>query len=323
MAAKKKPKQHPRTGAADLTAVIEQAAIDKLLSSANYPLELFYHHEDFHGYELVKAGPVTVPSAAHEYSPKEIAQLLADTQSWGGSRDKLEPPTKVGDQFYSALLKQCAETIESAKACLRARDEASAAGKQFKGPSAADMQAILDGGIKGLASVRGIEFRALLTDLRVIARKKPTVVLQGPTVNLPSISIAGDAAAEVWWYHPTFHCSWLCFNWSVTWSWDRLVRVGVSGVDFDAAGHAEATTDGPLVAVRATADKLRLDYDVIRALPLEGIANHYLGDKPVFVYDASKLVAAVPVLASKFTVASIDLPAITGGLQVDVTIKQI
>lgn len=293
------------------------------MGSVNYPFEVFSHHEDFHPFEATKSGPSPVPSAAYDYTKKEITEILDATQNWGKKATSLQVPKSLDGQFYSVLLKECSATIESAKACLAAREEAKSKGQPFSGPSESDLQDILDGGIKGLAQIDGFQFRALCTDLRVFASGKPDVQLKGPTVTLSNLKIVGDACAEVWWYHPSFHCSWLCFNWSVTWSWGPLIRVCVEGVKFDVAAHATAATDGPLVTVTATADRLRLDYDILRELPLENIANHYLADKRVLVYDASKLVAAVPVLGSRFQVSSVDLPAITGGLQVNVSVKQV
>jgi hypothetical protein len=74
---------------------------------------------------------------------------------------------------------------------------------------------------------------------------------------------------------------------------------------------------------QASFDELRLDYDILDKIPLEGIANKALRDSLVYVYDASTLMATVPVFQSKFAIASIQLPDATGSLGVGVTIKKL
>ena len=219
------------------------------------------------------------------------------------------------------MLSGVAPVIESAKSYLRAREEAANKGDKISGPNPQDVQDILDGGIVRLATYRGIQFKAHLAWLHVEARSAPTVGLASPTIKVDDVKVSVGATAELWWYHPTLHCRKWCLDWSTSWSWDRLAAITVSGVRLAADAHAVVAAGGAVVEVRAVVDKLRLDYDLLRDIPLESFANSVLAGKPLYAYDASKLIATVPVLESRFAVQAIDVPTATGSLSVNVEIR--
>jgi hypothetical protein len=104
--------------------------------------------------------------------------------------------------------------------------------------------------------------------------------------------------------------------------WVRLASITV-GVTFNADAFATVQSNGAEVLVYAKFNKLRLGGDIFDQIPLEGLANAVLGNKPVFVYDAGKLVETVPLLGSKFAVKSVDLPPNPSGISVGVDIKYI
>lgn len=197
-------------------------------------------------------------------------------------------------------------------------------GPNFNGPSAAVLQKVLDGGVKGLPAVfKGIQFVAHLAWLRVAIADAPTVGLNSPNVGLTGVNALVSATGELWWYHPTFHCSFLCFNWSETWSWDKLASVTVRNVQIAADAHVALSTKQALVVAQGVFDKLRLNYPILDQIPLEGVANNLLGPKLVAVYDAGKYVAAVPILGSKFAVNAVEIPPAKGSLIIDIQIKQV
>ena len=102
----------------------------------------------------------------------------------------------------------------------------------------------------------------------------------------------------------------------------RIARVTVEP-DIAAEAHATLLAKEARVLAFAKFDRLRIDEPILRKIPLEGFANRGLGDKPVYVYDASKLVATVPVLGSKFTVDKIILPPSADSIGVGVIIRKV
>jgi hypothetical protein len=185
------------------------------------------------------------------------------------------------------------------------------------------MKKILDGGVVGLASYRGTQLKAHLAWLRVCVGQKPSLTIGSPQVSIQNLKVDVSATGELWWYYPIPHCSSWCLDWSITWAWTRIASITIRDIRIAADAHADTSVDGTKVKVTGVFDRLRLDYDILRDIQLEGIANSVLGSKPVFVYDASQLVATVPVLGSHFGISAIDLPSSIGSIEVDVSVKQV
>src|SRR5690242_11439189 len=69
----------------DLSAAIEQNAVDKLLDSTGYPLRAFTHDEDFHPL-VVSATGDPISSCQYVYTEPEGTQLLADAAGYASGR---------------------------------------------------------------------------------------------------------------------------------------------------------------------------------------------------------------------------------------------
>lgn len=225
-------------------------------------------------------------------------------------------------KFYSEALSNLSVTIESAKAYLNANAEAERTKTKFEGPHKKFAQDILDGGIEGLWSIKGIEFKAICSHLGVVADNKPNLALNGTTVSISNSKITTQATGELWWYHPTLHCSRWCTRWSVTWGWDRIASISVS-IRVDLDGFVQITVNGKILNANLHINKLRLDYPILREIPLEGIANRVLGSKQIPIFDAGGFVASVPIINSRFAIDSISIPNNSGSIEIDIAIKQV
>ena len=311
------PKQTNLAITPDLTASVKQSSADKVLNSVKYPFCVFDQTWPFNGRKD------EVAAASYEYSNDEINQLLANAQAAGTGTLASIAQSDV-DQLNMDVLRGAAEVIESAKKCLDARKEAEQLGKPFKGPSAKECQEILDNGVEGLMkSTRGIQFKGHLAWLRVCIADRPTIILGNPKVSISGLHVLTSATGELWWYHPTFHCSWLCFNWSVTWGWDRLAHLTIKDIKINADAHADTSTAGAVVNVKGVIDRLRLGYPILDKIPLEGVANQQLGDKLVRAFDASQFIASIPVMNSRFHIDKVELPASTNEIAINLSVKQL
>jgi hypothetical protein len=300
----------------DLSASVSQSSVDKLLKSVSYPFTAFDKSWPFQG-RLVQGS-----ESDYIYTPDQVKKMLSSAQKQIGHLDLPAPKESPDDQLTRDIISAAGGVIESAKACLNARDEAEKTGKPFVGPSRAVTQGILDGGISGLAGIKGIQFKAHLAHLAVIVESEPDVSLGVPTVGIKNLKVQVNATGELWWYHPALHCSHWCFEWSVTWGWDRIAALSV-GVKLKIDAHADISAQNTLVVAKGVIDKLRLDYPILRDIPLEGFANNALGDKLVVAFDAGKYLATVPVLNSRFAISDIGLPQSSKEIEVDITIKQV
>jgi hypothetical protein len=67
---------------------------------------------------------------------------------------------------------------------------------------------------------------------------------------------------------------------------------------------------------------LRLDYPILRDLPLEKILNPSLKSKHVPVFDGNKLVALLPYLNTVYKIRSLTISG-TGEIRADVIVERI
>lgn len=296
----------------DLYAEVQQSACDKLLGSVSYPLNAFEQRQDFPGCSKLAA-----QGDAHfyEYTNQEIKKMLKASVAYvKDTSDNSEP--SVHDEVYSFA----GSLIEQAKKVI---DAANSAGTDYEGPDKKEMQAIVDGGIEGLVDTLGdFGLYAWCPYLRVIVMRQPQIILSSPRIDLDGISVEVTATGEVWSKYPWWNCYRGCTKWEKVHKCRRIGTLTVSP-DIKAEAHANVETKGSRVHVRGEFDKLRLDYNILDKIPLEGIANRALQNKLVFVYDAAQLIAAVPILQTKFTVDSLVLPASSSGISVGIVLRQL
>ena len=312
-----KKQTRPSLSQPDLTAAVGQSTVDKLLASVPYPLVLFDQSWPFSGYRIATSG---TGDPDYLYSKTQVAALLAGAQN-SRSPKEVKRPATLDDQINQEILRSAGTVIESAKQSLAAQQESPST---YSGPDPTLLNKVLAGGVKNLlVAFDDIQFKAHLAWLKIAIADRPTVTLNSPTVGISGLNVLASATGELWWYHPTFHCSSLCLNWSVTWGLDRIAAVTVTDIKIAADAHATLSTDRALVQAQGIFDKLRLNYKILDQIPLEGIANDQMAKQLVPVYDAGKYVASVPVLGSKFAVSAVDVPAANGQLVVNIQIKQI
>jgi hypothetical protein len=224
--------------------------------------------------------------------------------------------TPIDDQIFSFG----GSIIEQAKKVL---DAANSGDSRYDGPTKKELQKIIDGGTPGLVdTLSDFGLYAWCPYLRVILRSRPSLRLSSPRIDLNDIRIEVTATGELWAKYPWFNCYKWCLEWKKVIKCNKIASITVSP-NMKAEAHADCSAQGTKVFVRALFDKLRLDYDILNKIPLEGIANDKLKDQLVFVYDASQLVQTVPILKSRFAVSSISLPPSASGINVAATISRI
>lgn len=315
----------------DLAARIEQSAVDALLDATKFPIKVVEHREPFKPDRNESTSVSRAEEGTFDLSQASAKKLFQNAGKWAEGQQSKWPagtapsaPADEETQLLAAIAASGGKVLESAKACLRAAEESA----DYSGPPKALLKKILDGGLEKLpetlaevdraatSRLLGIKFKVHCSQADVWVEKRPEASVASPRFDLKDIRIKGGARGELWWYHPTFHCSWLCFKWSVTWGWDMILAVHPQGIRFEGAAHADLATEAATVKCTARCDRLRLDYPILREIPLEGLANRFLGDKPVFVYDATKLLPAFPVIGTKLDIKAIELPKTTGAIEV-------
>lgn len=297
----------------DLKAEIDQSAADKLIMSVSYPFQLFETTKQFPG--CIKSDGRN-SNSMHVFSHEEIKTLLKDSLSNVRRGKFSDTDVTVSEQVYSF----CGSIIEQAKKVI---DAEKVAGADYEGPDIAELKKILDGGIEELPQNLGdFALYGWNSYLRIVVRIIPAIVLQSPRINLSQVKVEVTATGELWAKYPWWNCYKWCTKWEKITKCEKIANITVSPT-IAAEAHALCYATTTQVFLQASFDKLRLDYEIIREIPLEGLANDQLKDRLLFVYDARQLIATVPVLQSRFSIESIFLPESVDGIGVQIKLRQI
>lgn len=297
----------------DLYGEVNQTCCDKLLGSVKYPFVLFDRQESFPktagGAELEEGG-------FYRFTEEETDELFRTAVDQAGTRGD----ATVHDQVFAFG----GTILQQAKTMLDARN---AKPEEFEGPSKEELEAIINGGIENL----GTTMRGFLGDwgvyawcphLRATVKSKPAIRLQSPRIDLDNVRLEFRATGELWVKYPWWNCYKWCLKWKKVIKFDRIASITVTP-DIAIDAHAVISATGAQVFAEGRFDKLRLDYDILDKIPLEGLANRAIAGKKVPIYDGAQLVATVPLLKSRFTLDKIDLPPKSDAVGVGVTLRQL
>ena len=297
----------------DLSARIDQTACDKLLQSIHYPFVPLERNEPFPGCDKLVAAEV---DGLYRYPDADVDRLFANSVEQINTRDTNTDVT-VEDQIFAFG----GSIIQQAKLVREAADK-----PDYEGPDKAELDAIIDGGIPLL----GKSLRRVMSDwgiyawcshLRVTVKSRPGLKLSSPRIDLTGLRLEVRATGELHAKFPWWNCYQWCLRWRKVHKCERIASLTVSP-DLAIDAHAGLEIAALRVLASASFDRLRLDYPILRDLPLEGLANSLLKVKRVPVYDAAPLIATVPVLQSRFVVDSLDLPPTGDGIEIGVNLRQ-
>lgn len=295
----------------DLYAEVNQTSFDKLLASTSYPLTVIDKREGFPGCANMAA---LDDGGFYKFTADEVAELFNDCVTLAGR----DVTASMHDQVFAFG----GTILQQAKVMLDASSDG-----QYEGPTPADLKTIIDGGIENLgSSLRGYlgdwGVYAWCPSLRVRLKQQPKIGLQSPRIDLSGVVIDAMATGELWAKFPWWNCYKYCLKWRKVTKCERIASVTAS-LEVKAEAHAMLSVRGVQVFAEGKFDKLRLAYEILDKIPLEGLANRGLQGKEVLVYDGSQLIATVPVLRSNFVIDSIDLPAKPDSIAVGVNIRKI
>jgi hypothetical protein len=305
----------------DLYALLNQSTSDKLLSSVSYPFTVFETRQDFPGC----IGQPSIGSGAplHRYSNEEVDVIFKNAVE-----KIVEDPGQRSMAIDDTIFSFGGSILQQAKLVLNSMREAPIDGpKAYVGPSEKDLEAIVNGGIRELPSaLRKIRsdwgLYAWCSYLSVVLKVQPSIALNSPRIDLDNFKISVTATGEIWAKYPWLNCYQWCTQWQQVTKCDCIASATVT-VDIKANAHAIISTNAAQVYAQAVFDILRIDADILDKIPLEGIANSALQGKLINVFDASKLIATVPVLKTTFSIDSVLLPQTANGIGIGVVLKQI
>jgi len=305
----------------DLLGGVFQSSVNKLINSITYPFSVVEANQGFPGCSKSLEDQIGENAPYYEYTNSEIQKLIenavdnvcADQDSRKGSPD---------DEIYSfacSIVEQAKKALEVARASNDSSDES-----RYEGPEKSELKAIVEGGAKELVNTLRSDFGmyAWCSHLSIKLMQKPSITLSSPQIDLSGVQIKTKATGELWSKYPWWNCYKFCTKWKKVIKCKRVAKVTVS-LTVNADAYAEINAKGALVIVRGVFNRLRLAYNILDQIPLEGLANRVLDDRLVKVFDASKFIATVPMMESSFVVESIELPENSRGIEVGITLTQV
>ena len=294
----------------DLYAEVQQTICDKFLGSVKYPFKVLEQRQEFPKDQKTP----TASNGLYKLSKEEISTLLKN------SLNIVKGKKSSNSSIHSQVFSFAGSVIQQAKNVI---DAAKSAEDKYQGPDIKEMQKIVDDGIEGLVNTLGdFDIYFWCSYLSVKINKQPKLSLASPVITLNDIKIEVTATGEIWAKYPWLNCYKWCTQWEKIHKFDRIASLTVSP-ELKVKAHADLSLSGTILKATATIDELRLNYDILDKIPLEGIANTQLGDSPIFVFDASKLLSTVPLLESKFIISSIILPPSSTSIGIGILFKQL
>ncbi len=297
----------------DFSASIGQSAIDKLIGSASFPLTVLERSDDFPGCDRMRTDMGT-------------GALLTDAQidaMFAAAGDAVNTRTSLvmeNESVDDQLFEFAGELLADARKMLDASSD-----PDYEGPSRQELQSILDSGVPAIRSSISMfgdtGAYAWCPYLRVRV-DKPRIDLGSPKIDIDGFDVDAKATGELWIKFPWWNCYKYCTKWKKVIKCKRIAKLTVGlGVDSDITIQLAAA--GARVEAEGRFRRLRIDAPILREIPLERVANRALSGKRVTIFDASKLIATVPIMESRFAVEKITLPSSADSIPVELTVRQI
>lgn len=291
------------------TIKIHQAFVEMVFGDIKYPLTAMDKHTPFE--QSLSKGIGASESPDSVILTKDQVDHIFDKEV----QEKSEPAqeVQVGVADLESQLQDLANLVRKSK------DDALNENIPWEGPSEEELSDIFN-------RVRW-EVVAHCSWLRVKLMRSPAFELKSPRSDIRALNVEVSATGELWVKHPWYKCvrrcprplHRLCCRWRRVWKWSRVASLTVRDVRF--ASHAFITfgvePDGA-VAGRPAFERLRLDYIILKEIPLEGIANEEVRKKGVRfdVARPSQLQVDLGALGLKYTVSGFEVPPDQSGITV-------
>jgi hypothetical protein len=296
-----------RAVGSDLYAAVEQSLVDKVVNEAQYPITLIDQWWPFNPNSQL---------GDKAFSAAEVEQALKDAQTLDCSSKGKEKATPCQiqkayfagrDQFRSQI-----ETIRSYK---------NKVGAKWKGPSDSELDALEN---------EAFPIQEHLAHLKINLLKAPAIKISGVSTSVTGVSVAVDAIGETYVEYPVWICTKTCSIGPINFCceghfegrWAKVLEIDVNDLKIAIDGSVNLIVDGLVVYGVPNLSNLALDYPILRDINLAPIANSALKDQRLTIIDASKLVAALPYVNTKYQIHSLAVSG-TGEIRADIVVQKV
>lgn len=308
----------------DLTTTIDQSAFTKILDAADIPMVLFEHREPFPGLLNTTSDDFAYnDSTDKNYTYEETKNLF----KWAVNDAKITGLEDDKNNIFRGAIREAWRNLyqEVNNVYNQATTDTRTTNEDF---SLKDLEKLKNELYKGNVDNVFSFFETKLAGAKAFAKihlayarvdllDRPVIDVNSPDFAIGNVRVRATATGELWLKLPYVSCCPL----RAGFRWVKTASVTVSPV-IGAAAAVHFSIESLKVMATGRFTRLFLDYPILRDINLAGIGNHYLSSKQFELYDVSKFVASIPYIDKKFAISTIDLPAQTHGVKVDITITK-
>jgi hypothetical protein len=288
----------------DLYAAAEQSLVDKVVSDAQYPLTI-----------VDQWWPFDPNSKDKTFSAEEVKQQLARAKTIDCSKTSSKDVSCIiqkTDLVAREMLHESVDSIRRAKA---------KAGTDWRGPSGKELDEL---------ESRSLPVKEHLAHLHIELSKAPSIKISGISTSLNDVSVEVDAIGETWVQVPTGVCTKVCSvlgievccEGHVELQWRKILEIDTPRIDWSINADVALVADNLIVYGVPIITRLVLDYEILRDINLEYFANLALRDKRLPIIDATKIVAVLPYVNTKYRVKDLAVSG-AGEIRVDVVVEKV
>jgi hypothetical protein len=286
----------------DLYVAISQSAVDKVLTDANYPITLIDHWwPDYNGTEF--------KNIATPYTQPRRAALL----QWASAHAKSEGQE---GKFAAAINSTQAAAEAELDRVTNMIAEAKKTGQAWSGPSAQEIVALKQ---------RGLEFVPYLKYIKVNVPARPVITISGDPIVVRNLNVIIDVIGQLYANMLQFRCTHyigpICVGGEFFWGWVKAFEIDLNDVHVKIEAAIHPVVDALTIVAVPEVTLLRLDYFILRDIPLERFVNPVISQKRFLLVDAIKLTAVVPYVNTNYHISSIRISGM-GELRVDVDVSK-
>lgn len=299
-----------------LSVVVSDSFVQSVLTSMKYPYIIVEESEPFDESQLkVDEDSNSAPNTVY-LNEKAAAKLLESVADF--KNDDGEASINLA-ALESDLQKLSSDITAS-------RDYAKKNKQDWEGPS--------DSELKSLTNSREWNAAVHCSYLRVVLKSAPNAQIDSPITKIKNVKVELSATGELWvkhwWFKCTRQCSFLgvkyCCRWAKTYKWTRIGKVPVRGIDVLADARMQfAVEEKTKVVARPLFDKLRLDYDILREIQLEEIANWFMRkkDQKFDILKPGDISIDIDLNSATYVPLEFELPSKKGGIAVDAELMRL
>lgn len=316
----------------DIKVEINDTVLAKITESAKYPVVVLDYDKPFE-IKSLEENLVSVNQALDEGEVNNFIDTIYGESSHHSEfynsleKEEKEEADKLVKEVYN-------EVIQAITACVNSYDNVKAGkvnGRTLEHWEWPEGIPAGDEGRKAMMEMRLEEPGALLKNNSIVSvkthlrrakielMKAPSVKFQSGKIDIDNVDLRSGARVELWVSYKWPNCYRWCTQWRWVTKW-AYTAITINDIKVKAAADVPLATSGNVLTAGVKFQDLRLDHNLVDWINLAPVANNFLSDKVVKIYDANKFIQTIPVIEKEFRISKFEVISgsnlLTTGLEI-------